>query len=86
MKKIRIRVTCEYDVEISKEVSDIVFTQLCDICDNHMFEITNKNRHNRKAWKWFEDNIKQSDSYKHLYEINSLEDIGTIHGKEGDSI
>ncbi len=74
MKKITISVTCSYDVEISKEVSDEVYEQLCDIYDNHRREITDEDMHNLNAWEWFEENIKQSDYFNCKYEIYSLDD------------
>lgn len=34
MKTITLQVTCKYDVEITREVSDEVYKQLCDIYDS----------------------------------------------------
>lgn len=34
MKTITLQVSCKYDVEITREVSDEVYEQLCDIYDN----------------------------------------------------
>ncbi len=78
MKKITISVTCSFDVEITKEVTDEVYEQLCDIYDNHRREITDEDMHNLNAWEWFEENIKQSDYFNCKYEIFSLDEDETI--------
>ena len=71
MKTITISVTCKYDVEITREVSDEVYDQLMGIIDNGCS--IDDGSHN-KAMAWLADNVNESDALNWEYEINDFND------------
>ncbi|MBD5421495.1 MAG: hypothetical protein HDR38_08180 [Treponema sp.] len=71
MKTITINVTCTYDVEITREVSDEVHAQLCDIYDNGG-SISDSEIRDGKAMDWLADNVDERDALNWEYEINDL--------------
>lgn len=73
MKTITINVTCKYDVEITREVSDEVYDQLCDIYDNGG-SISDSEIRDGKAMDWLADNVKESDALNWEYEIYDFND------------
>lgn len=68
MKTITIQVTCKYDVEITREVSDEIYEQLCDIYDNGGTISSGEIRED-KAMDWLADNVNESDALNWEYEI-----------------
>lgn len=71
MKTITINVTCQYDVEFSREVPDDVYDQLMDICDNGCS--IDDGSHN-KAMDWLANNVNEDNALNLVYEINDLND------------
>ncbi|MDE6410037.1 MAG: hypothetical protein K2K81_07330 [Muribaculaceae bacterium] len=71
MKTITINVTCKYDVEITREVSDEVYDQLCDIYDNGG-SISDGEIRDGKAMDWLADNVNEKDALNWEYEINDF--------------
>lgn len=70
MKTITIQVTCKYDVEITREVSDEIYEQLCDIYDNRGTISSGEIRDDKaKAMDWLADNVNESDGLNWEYEI-----------------
>lgn len=74
-KKISIRVTCAYDVWFEREVSEEVYKQLDDICENHSCEINDGDLHNSKALDWLGSNISEGDALNWQYTIDEMEEI-----------
>ena len=73
MKTITINVTCKYDVEITSEVSDEVYEQLCDIYDNGG-SISDCDMENSRAMDWLADNVNERDALNWEYEIDDFND------------
>lgn len=73
MKTITINVTCKYDVEITREVSDEVYAQLCDIYDSGGSIFDGEIR-DGKAMDWLANNVNESDALNWEYEINDFND------------
>ena len=73
MKTITINVTCKYDVEITREVSDEVYDQLCDIYDNGG-SISDSEIRDSKAMDWLADNVDERDALNWEYEISDFND------------
>lgn len=71
MKTITINVTCSYDVEITTDVPDDVYDQLCDIYDNGG-TISDSDMDNSKAMDWLADNINESDALNWEYKLNDF--------------
>lgn len=71
MKTITINVTCSYDVEITTDVPDDVYDQLCDIYDNNG-TISDSDMDNGKAMDWLADNINESDAINWEYKLNDF--------------
>lgn len=71
MKTITINVTCTYDVEITKEVSDEVYDQLCDILDDSRY-INDSGTTNDEAWEFLSNNVNESDAQNIEYRIDAL--------------
>lgn len=68
MKTITLQVTCKYDVEITREVSDEVYKQLCDIYDSGG-SISDGEIRDDKAMDWLADNVSECDALNWEYEI-----------------
>lgn len=71
MKTITINVTCSYDVEITTDVPDDVYDQLCNIYDNGG-SISDSDMDNSKAMDWLADNINESDALNWEYKLNDF--------------
>lgn len=71
MKTITINVTCSYDVEITTDVPDDVYDQLCGIYDNGG-AISDSDMDNSKAMDWLADNINESDALNWEYKLNDF--------------
>ena len=71
MKKITLNVTCKYDVEITREVPDEVYEQLCDIYDNGG-SISDCEIRDGKAMDFLADNVSERDAFNWEYEINDF--------------
>lgn len=70
MKTITLQVTCKYDVEITRDVSDEVYEQLCDIYDNGGTISDGEIRDDKaKAMDWLADNVNECDALNWEYEI-----------------
>lgn len=73
MKTITLQVSCKYDVEITREVSDEVYGQLCDIYDNGG-TISDGEIRDDKAMDWLADNVNERDALNCEYEIYDFND------------
>jgi hypothetical protein len=73
MKTITLQVSCKYDVEITREVSDEVYEQLCDIYDNGG-TISDGEIRDDKAMDWLANNVNESDALNWEYEIYDFND------------
>ena len=71
MKTITLNVTCSYDVEITTDVPDDVYDQLCDIYDNGG-SISDSDMENGKAMDWLANNINESDALNWEYKLNDF--------------
>lgn len=73
MKTITLQVTYKYDVEITREVSDEVYEQLCDIYDNGGTISSGEIRDDKaKAMDWLADNVNESNALNWEYEIYDI--------------
>lgn len=61
MKTITLQVSCKYDVEITREVSDEVYEQLCDIYDNRD-TVSDSELYKSNAANWLADNVSERDA------------------------
>lgn len=71
MKTITLQVSCKYDVEITREVSDEVYEQLCDIYDNRG-TVSDNELYKSNATNWLADNVCERDALNWEYEINDI--------------
>lgn len=71
MKTITLNVTCKYDVEITRDVPDDVYEQLCDIYDNGG-SISDGELRDGNAMDWLADNVNERDALNWEYEINDF--------------
>ncbi len=71
MKTITLNVTCKYDVELTCDVPDRVYEQLCDIYDNGG-TISDSETFYNNASNWLSDNVCERDALNWEYEINDI--------------
>lgn len=71
MKTITLNVTCKYDVEITRDVPDDVYEQLCDVYDNGG-SISDGELRDDKAMDWLANNVNERDALNWEYEINDF--------------
>lgn len=71
MKTITLNVTCKYDVEITRDVPDDVYEQLCDVYDNGG-SISDGELRDGNAMDWLADNVNERDALNWEYEINDF--------------
>lgn len=71
MKTITLNVTCKYDVELTCDVPDRVYEQLCDIYDNGG-TVSDSELYKGDAANWLADNVSERDALNWEYEINDI--------------
>ena len=71
MKTITISVNCRYDVELTDDVPDDVYAELCEIYDRGG-TISDSDMDNNKALNWLADHVSESDALNWEYEISDL--------------